>query len=126
MYKGFLKTYEVLYAILLALPPQSWRHVTATKKNNNLTPFEMQNGDCPAEEREQPLQECHNKVTQLTYSKSNNTTEEGENPECRRKSRHQMNYTANKTTKEKRPLPAKLVRKGTHNNTANEKTGEDD
>ena len=74
----------------------------------------------------QPRQECHNKVTQLTYSKSNNTTEEGENPECRRKSRHQMNYTANKTTKEKRPLPAKLVRKGTHNNTANEKTGEDD
>ena len=37
-----------------------------------------------------------------------------------------MNYAANKATNEKRPLPAKLVRKGTHNNTANEKTGEDD
>ena len=36
-----------------------------------------------------------------------------------------MNYAANKTTYEKRPLPAKLVREGTHNNTANEKTGED-
>ena len=75
---------------------------------------------------EQPRQECHNKVTQLTYSKSNNSTEEGENPVCRRKSGHQMNYAANKATNEKRPLPAKLVRDGTHNNTANEKTGEDD
>ena len=67
-----------------------------------------------------------NKVAQLTYSKSNNSTEEGENPVCRRKSGHQMNYAANKATNEKRPLPAKLVRDRTHNNTANEKTGEDD
>ena len=37
-----------------------------------------------------------------------------------------MNYAANKAANEKRPLPAKLVRDGTHNNTANEKTGEDD
>ena len=37
-----------------------------------------------------------------------------------------MNYAANKTANEERPLPAKLVRDGTHNDTANEETGEDD
>ena len=37
-----------------------------------------------------------------------------------------MNYAANKTTSEQRPLPAKLVREGTHDDAANEKRGEDD
>lgn len=63
---------------------------------------------------------------QLTYRESKNSTEKSENPERRRKRRHQINYATDKTTQEQRPLPAKLVREGTHNNTANKKSGEDD
>ena len=82
--------------------------------------------DRPSRDGELPCQGNHNNVTQLTYRETNNSTEKGENPKCRRKCRHQMNYAANKTANEQRSLPAKLVREGTHNYTADEKTGEDD